>query len=299
MADPFSVFTAGQVGSRAIEESRFRRGIDIQQQSLGLQERGLGIQERGQAQQFELQGRQETRLQGRQDLETAEGRLTAGLERVRMIASLEASRRLLKDQGLEDAGIGNFLDTQGGLKQSLKFAKLNNDQFELMVLREMESQRIQQREAGEVTLGAQERLLQRQPGGGLETIVPPVEAPAGPRSPTEIKGALFEKILASPEGLRDLTPQETQILSLDIVSQNPLAQLALAGGQTLADLLGGTREPSNDQERAIINRALTGMKDGVITPEQIAKQIKENEQLSAARKAQIAAILGLAVADVR
>ena len=298
MADPFSVFTAGQVGSRAIEESRFRRGIDIQQQSLGLQERGLGIQERGQTKRIELQERQETRLQGRQDLETAEGRLTAGLERVRMIASLEASRRLLKDQGLEDAGIGNFLDTQGGLKQSLKFAKLNNDQFELMVLREMESQKIQQREASQQVIPSSSRLIEQTPQG-VETIVPPVEAPAGPRSPTEIKGALFEKILSSPGGLRDLTPQETQILSLDIVSQNPLAQLALAGGQTLADLLGGTKEPFNDQERAIINRALTGMQNGVITPEQIAKQIKENEQLSAARKAQIAAILGLAVADVR
>ena len=215
-----------------------------------------------------------------------------------MIASLEASRRLLKDQGLEDAGIGNFLDTQGGLKQSLKFAKLNNDQFELMVLREMESQKIQQREASQQVIPSSSRLIEQTPQG-VETIVPPVEAPAGPRSPTEIKGALFEKILASPGGLSDLTPQETQILSLDIVSQNPLAQLALAGGQTLADLLGGTKEPFNDQERAIINRALTGMQNGVITPEQIAKQIKENEQLSAARKAQIAAILGLAVADVR
>lgn len=298
MADPFSVFTAGRVGERAIEESRFRRGLDIQQQSLGLQERGLDIQERGQAAQVGIQQQQEERLQAGQDLETAEGRLEAGLERIRMIASLEASRRLLADNNQDDPGIGQFLETQGGLEQSLKFAGLNKDQFELMVLREKDRQQIEQRTASQQTIGAQERIVEQTPEG-VETIVPPVETPAKPRTESEIRASIDEKILAG--GIENLSQEETQLVSLDL-AQNPLGQFALGTGQSLSELIGGgpptAENPAgtpalSKRERDIMQNVLDDLGAGDVDINTVVDLLKENKDLSDDRKRAIAAAIGV------
>jgi len=201
---------------------------------------------------------------------------------------------LLIENGQDDLGLGSFIETQGGLKEAQKFAKISDDQIELMILREVERQRTEQRNASQQVVPATSRVIQQGPEG-VETIIPPVEAAAKSPSRGAVIGDILSNIRTLPGGVKDLSPQDQQVLAFEL-SQNPLSQFALAGGQSVSELLGGSFfEDGNlsSAEQNIVRNALEALEAGTLDAEAILAQIQAREDLSDERKQAIAIAIGI------